>query len=520
MNTLTMRSVLFRRFVPGTVVGRTLAAIVVVKLILHAAAIWRYGYFRDELYYLASTDHLAWGYVDHPPLSITVLAVIRTLFGDSLLAVRFVPALAGAAVVIVTALIARSLGGGRFAQALAALSATMAPVFLAAAHYYSMNVFDELFWAVAALALLHALDRAEVKHWLVLGCILGIGFLNKISILWLCGGMFVGLALTSHRRVLVQPAVWIAALTDAAIASPHVLWQIAHGWPTLEFMRNAASIKMTDVSPLQFLLDQVLSMNPGAAPVWVAGLLFGLAGGARSPGRALAWMYVAVFALLVLAGRSRASYLAPAYPPLFALGGVAWERFTETRRGWIRPALAVLVAAFGLGIVPFALPVLPVDVFVRYQSAMGLAPRTKERQEMGLLPQQYADMFGWEEMAALAGEAYGRLTPEERAHCRIFGQNYGEAGAVDLFGRRRGLPPALSGHNSYWLWGPGDDRIDVLIIIGGTREDNARYFDQIEIVGQTRSPWAMPYERNLDISIARRPKADIRDLWPQLKKFV
>ena len=285
-------------------------------------------------------------------------------------------------------------------------------------------------------------------------------------------------------------------------------------------MRNATTIKMTDVSPVQFLLDQVVSMNPGAAPVWIAGLVFGLAGGARARGRVLASIYVAVFALLLLAGRSRASYLAPAYPSLLALGGVAWERFTAQRRLWLRPAIAVIVVGIGMPIVPFALPVLPVEVFVRYQNALGMAPRTEERQEMGALPQQYADMFGWEEMAALVGDAYERLTPEERAHCGIFGQNYGEAGAVDLFGRRRGLPPAMSGHNSYWLWGPGSDRIDVLIIIGGGREENARFFEEIEIVGQTTSPWSMPYERNLDISIARRPKVDMRRLWPTLKKFV
>ena len=494
-----------------------LAALVVCKLLLHASAITSYGYFRDELYYLASTPHLDWGYVDHPPFSIAVLAVVRALLGDSLPALRIVPALAGAAIIVVTVLIVRELGGRAFAQALAGLSVLMAPVFLAAAHYYSMNVFDELFWAVAVLALLHALDRTALPWWIVLGCILGVGFLNKISILWLCGGMFAGLALTSYRRLLLQPGVWVAALVGAAIGLPHVLWQIAHGWPTLEFMQNATRIKMNDVSPVQFLIDQVLSMNPGAAPVWVAGLFFGLA---ASRGRVLAWMYVSVFALLMLAGRSRASYLAPAYPALFALGGVAWERFTATGRVWIRPALASAVVAFGLVIMPLALPVLPVDVFVRYENALGLAPRTEERLDMGLLPQQYADMFGWEEMAALVGKAYDRLTPEERAHCGIFGQNYGEAGAVDLFGRRRGLPAAMSGHNSYWLWGPGSNRIDVLIIIGGGREENARFFEDIEIVGQTSSPWSMPYERNLDISIGRRPKVDLRTLWPSLKKFV
>ena len=497
-----------------------LALLVVCKLLLHISAMTAYGYFRDELYYLASTSHLDWGYVDHPPLSIGVLALVRSLLGDSLPALRIVPALVGAMLMIVTVLLTRELGGRAFAQGLAGLSVLMSPVFLAAAHYYSMNVFDQVFWAVAMLALLHALDRTDRKPWLVLGCILGLGFLNKISILWLCGGLFVGLALTSYRRLLVQPGVWIAALVGAVIAVPHLLWQLAHGWPTLEFMRNAANVKMNDVSLVQFLLDQLLSMNPAAAPVWLAGLFFGLAGGARSRGQVLAWMYVAVFVLLALAGRSRASYLAPAYPALFALGAVAWERFTEPGRAWLRPALAGVVVAVGLLIMPFALPVLPVDVFVRYQTALGMAPRTEERQQMGLLPQQYADMFGWEEMAALVGEAFDRLTPEERAHCGIFGQNYGEAGAADLFGRRRGWPPAISGHNSYWLWGPPGDRIDVLIIIGGRREENARFFEQIEIVGQTRSPWSMPYERNLDISIARRPKVDMRGLWPALKKFV
>jgi hypothetical protein len=497
-----------------------LALLVVLKLLVHTLALTSYGYFRDELYYLASTSHLDWGYVDNPPFSIGVLALVRAVLGDSLPAIRIVPALAGAAIVVVTAAITRELGGRRFAQGLAALVVVMSPVFLGTAQYYSMNVFDQLFWAAAALALLLALDRAEPKPWIVLGLILGVAFLNKISILWLCGGLFVGLALTSYRRVLFQRGIWIAALVALAAAAPHLLWQIAHGWPTLEFMRNATTIKMTDVSPVQFLLDQVLSMNPGAAPVWIAGLVFGLAGGARARGRVLASIYVAVFALLLLAGRSRASYLAPAYPSLLALGGVAWERFTAQRRLWLRPAIAVIVVGIGMPIVPFALPVLPVEVFVRYQNALGMAPRTEERQEMGALPQQYADMFGWEEMAALVGDAYERLTPEERAHCGIFGQNYGEAAAVDLFGRRRGLPPAMSGHNSYWLWGPGSDRIDVLIIIGGGREENARFFEEIEIVGQTTSPWSMPYERNLDISIARRPKVDMRRLWPTLKKFV
>ena len=236
----------------------------------------QYGYFRDELYYLASTDHLDWGYVDHPPLSIAILALIRAVFGDSLLALRVVPALVGVATVFVAGVIARQLGGGRFAQGLTALCVLMSPVFLGTAHYYSMNVFDQLFWAVAVLILLRALDEGRPRHWGMLGVVLGLGFLNKISILWLVAGMLVGLVFTPYRRVLREPWPWVGMLVAGVLSLPYLLWQTAHGWPTLEFMRNATTLKMVDVSPLRFVIDQVLSMNAGAAPVWIAGIAFGL----------------------------------------------------------------------------------------------------------------------------------------------------------------------------------------------------------------------------------------------------
>ena len=169
---------------------------------------------------------------------------------------------------------------------------------------------------------------------------------------------------------------------------------------------------------------------------------------------------------------------------------------------------------------PVARPVLEVDTFIRYQAALKMQPSTEERLEVGPLPQHYADMFGWEELAGLVETAYQRLTPKEQARCRVFGQNYGEAGAIDVIGRKLGLPRAMSGHNSYWLWGPGDFDGQVLIIIGGDREDNARFFEEIEIVGQTRNPYAMPYERGLDVSIARRPKGTLREAWPMLRHFI
>jgi 4-amino-4-deoxy-L-arabinose transferase-like glycosyltransferase len=496
---------------------RVLLLLAAAKLVLHFVAIEQYGYFRDELYYLASTEHLDWGYVDHPPLSIALLALVRALIGDSLPALRLLPALAGTATVILFGLLARQLGGGRFAQGLAALAALLSPVFLALNHYYSMNALDLLLWTVAALLLLRALEQDTLKPWLWLGVVLGAALLNKVSALWLGGGILVGLLLTPHRRVLRTPGPWLAAAIAGLIFLPHVLWQVRHDWPTVEFMRNATAQKMVDTTPLDFLVEQLRAMNLGAAPVWLAGLVYAFFPGGRR-GRVLVLIYVSVAALLVLGGRSRASYLAVAYAMVLPLGAVALERAAQPRV--LRGALVLLVALFGAVSLPFVLPVLPVRAFVRYQAALRRTPGTDERQAMGALPQQYADMFGWEELVGLVHRAYQRLTPEERAHCRVFGQNYGEAGAVDVLGRRLGLPRALSGHNSYWLWGPGEGDVDVIIIIGGNREDNAQYFEEIEIVGQTDSPWSMPYERGLDVSIARRPKVDVRAVWPQLRRYI
>jgi hypothetical protein len=493
----------------------------VVTLALQLSAITQYGYFRDELYYLASTEHLDWGYVEHPPLSIALLALVRYTLGDSLVALRLLPAIAGAATVLVTGLIARRAGGGRFAQGLACMAAMLCPVLLGTAHYYSMNVFDQLLWTVAIWLLLVTLRESTVTRWTWLGIVLGLGLLNKISMLWLGLGLVAGLVLTPHRRVLQTGGPFLTAAIAGAMFVPHLLWQVQNSWPTVEFMHNATAHKMVAVSWGQFVIGQILTMGPGNALVWVVGLGYALVARAAHPFRILAWIYLTVALLLLVGGRSRASYLAVAYPMLLALGATAWERATAGKdRWWMRVPVTAIVVALGLVAMPFALPVLKVDAFIGYQAALHMQPSTEERHRMGPLPQQYADQFGWPELAGLVATAYQRLTPEERRHARVFGQNYGEAGAIDVLGRKLGLPPAMSGHNSYWLWGPGNFDGSVLIIIGGDREDNAQFFEQIEIVGQTHSPYAMPYENGLDVSIARKPKVNLREAWAKVKKYI
>ncbi|HEY2954183.1 MAG TPA: glycosyltransferase family 39 protein [Candidatus Eisenbacteria bacterium] len=497
-----------------------LLALALAKLLLHFTAITRYGWFRDELYYLVCAQHPAAGYVDQPPLSIWILGLARLLFGDSLFAIRLLPALAGATTVFLTGRIARELGGGRFAQALAALAAVVAPVFLGTDHVYSMNSFDILLWTLAAFVTLRVLATGSPRHWLLLGAVLGLGLLNKVSVMWLMAGLGAGLLLSPQRAALRTRWPWCAGAIALLLFAPHLAWQVAHGWPTLEFMRNATGEKMRAVSPIAFFGSQALVMDPVALPLWLGGLLWLLFSRAGRQGRPLGVMYLAVAAFLIAGGRSRASYLAPAYVPLFAAGAVAFEALTATRPRALRAAAVALLVAAGAALVPFALPVVPVETYIRYARALHMAPSTEEHLSLGLLPQHYADMFGWEELVGEVEKAWRGLTPAEQAECSIFAQNYGEAGAITVLGRRRGLPPALSGHNNFWLWGPGRKSAEVMIVVGGDLADNQRAFRELTRVGIVRSRYAMPYEQDLPVYVGRGLRIPMRELWPMVRRYI
>jgi 4-amino-4-deoxy-L-arabinose transferase-like glycosyltransferase len=504
-----------RWLVPGSLLVPV--AFAGLKLLLHALAITNYGYFRDELYYIACSNHLAWGYVDQPPLSIAVLAVVRGVLGDSLVALRALPALTGAASVLLTGLIARDLGGGRFAQALACLCALLAPVWLAVDHFYSMNAFDTFFWSLSAWLLLRALDGNRLRWWAALGLVMGLGLLNKTSMLWFGGGVALGLVATGHRRVLRTPGPWLAATISAACFAPYVMWQWQNGWPTLEFMRNAAGGKMVRTGFLAFWSQQWLVMNPVTSPVWAIGLVALLA---HSRVRVVGIAFLAVSALLIASGSSRPNYLAVAYAPLFAAGAVAIARFAHAPgRAWLKPTtLAVLLLA-GAPVVPMGLPFLPVDRLVAYLQAVGMRPRPQEHTAEGDLPQVFADMFGWEDMVRRVARVFHGLPPDQRARCAIFTMNYGQAGAIDFFGPRYGLPPAISAHNNYWLWGPRGATGEVVIIVGGRRDDPHADFRSVVLADTTRCDHCMPYENGAPIFVCLGLNQPLSRRWLEIRHY-
>lgn len=491
------------------------------------AAITSYGYFRDELYYLACADHPAAGYVDQPPLSILFLSAWKSLFGDSLVALRTPPLLLGVAAVVLTALLARRLGGGRVAQGLAACAAAAAPVWIGMSRYYSMNAFDIFFWALSALLFAKILDldpaRGEpraTRLWIVLGAVLGLGLENKISVLWLGFGIFLGLVLTPARRWLSTPGPWVSGGIAALLFLPHVLWQVANGWPTVEFMRNATRGKYKAFPLSSLLREEILHFNLLAAPLWIAGLAWLLAARDGRGFRALGIVWAATLVILVANGNAKPEYLSPAFAPLLAAGGVAFERLLHRGRGvWPAGVYAGTITLNAALVVPFVLPVLPVTRYVAYAKALGVEPSTSEKKALGPLPQHYADMFGWPEMAGTIAGVWRSLPEADRAKTAVYVYNYGEAAAVDLFGKRLGLPPALCAHNNYFLWGTRGQKPEIFLVFGGRREGPERVFESVEAGAVFTNPWVMPYESGRTVWICRGLKMPFAEIWPGEKNF-
>lgn len=479
----------------------------------------RGGIFRDELYYLACSEHLGLGYVDQPPLVGYIAWLARHLFGESLPGLRFLPALAAGGTVALTAGMARRLGGGRFAVSLAAVLAALAPVYVSLCGILSMNAFDVLLWAAGFFLLLRVLDRQAPRDWLLFGLVAGIGLENKLSMGFLGAGVAAGLLLAREWQHFRRPWLWLGGTLALLLFLPHLVWQGVHGWPAREFMANAMGSKNASLSLSDYMRAWTLQMNPAAVPVVLAGLVFLLVLPAGKPYRALGWASLVILGLL-LSQRSKPYYLSPLFTLLFATGSVVASQVTAPRRlGWLRVVLLVACIGVGLALTPRAKPLLPTDTYVAYAARLGLSMPADENHEMGRLPQFFADRIGWRELAETVARVAGTLTPEERQGLCVFGQNYGQAGAIDFYGPSLGLPKALSGHNSYFLWGPRGCRGDVIIVIDDDLESLLEVFESAELATTYTCQDCMPYENNKPIWIARRLKLPLEKLWPEVRHY-
>jgi len=480
-----------------------------VKLLVHLYAGRHYGYFVDELYYLACSKHLDWGYVDQPPLIAVLTRLMRAILGDSLLAIRFLPAVAGAAEVLLTAAITRELGGGEFAQGLAALAVLVSPAILVGNSLLTMNAYEPLFWMTCAWLLIRIVKTGNAKLWLWFGVVAGLGLENKYSMLIFGVGIVVGLLLSPERRWLWSPWMWAGGAVAFVLFLPNLLWNVQHQFPFLELQANIRrSGRDVPLNPLTFLTQEILVMNPLSLPVWIAGLWFYFSPKGRQF-RALGWAWVFT-AVVIMTLSPRVYYLFPVFPILFAAGAVVWP--------WRLRWWPVLMTAVAVVTAPIVIPVLPPETYIRYTKAIHLDQPRIETHRLGPLPQIYADQFGWPEMAETVARVYNSLPAEIRPKTAIFAQNYGQAGAIDFFGPKYGLPPAISGHQNYWIWGPRGYTGESVIVMAGRPDDLQRRFASFEKVAHVEHPYSMPYE-HFDVYYCRGLKQALNEIWPQVKNW-
>jgi hypothetical protein len=477
-----------------------IGGLALAKLTLHLATNGLYDFHRDSLYYLDSARHPAWGYVDYPPVTPMVARLSLWLFGPSVWGLRLWPSLAGTMMVVLTALIARELGGGRFARILAAIGALTSPALLGSNWLFQTVTLDQLMWLLSFWLAARLVRTHDRRLWLALGVTLGVGLETKYTVVALIAGLGVGTLLTPLRRDLATPWPWMGLGLTLLIFLPNLLWQAASGWPSIEYTLNHKSVQSVDFSPLTFLAEQVGLIGPLAIPLWLAGLYWLMSVPSR---RLLGIAAVVPFVIYLFVGKSY--YVGPLDPLLLSAGSCGLEMWTRRRATWLRPAIAVALVAQALVLLPLALPVLP--------------EATMARSALPELRKDFADTVGWHDLVAQVASVYDALPPDERANAVILTNNYGEAGAIDTYGRSLGLPTAVSGELTYYYWKPS--RLDgPVIAVGLDPSFLATLFYECSQVGTISNSYGLHNEEfGAPISVCRQPRLPLDQLWPKLKAF-
>lgn len=504
--------------------GWAILSIALLQFILHLWTNAHDNFFRDELYYMAAAQHLSAGYVEFPPMVALLAAFERAVFGSTVVALRLLPAVAAVVIVLLTADLAAQLGGGPLTQVLAAVAVAFCPVFIGSSGIFTMDPFDQLWWTAAAWMLVRLIRQQQPRMWLAFGVVAGIGLLTKLTIGFFVIALLAGLLLSGQRKILFNRWLIFGGLIAVVMLSPYLAWQATHGFPVLEYTKAYSSGKTFQATFVQYFGQQVLTTNPFALPLWLTGLFFLFFAASMRPYRAFAWAYLFLYIFFFLQ-EAKFYWLSPAYPMLFASGSFARQRWAESARRagslrWVQPAYIGVLLVTGLFLVPFAIPVLPTETFIKFNNSLGSPGQVKtENLTEGVLPQSYADRQGWREMVNSVKAAYDTLTPQEKAEACIFASNYGEAGAVDFYGPALGLPRAISGHNSYFIWGPQGCTGKVLITINVKLADLTSGFDSVQPAGSTSCMYCMPFENHAPIFIARGLKAPLGGAWPQVKDY-
>jgi 4-amino-4-deoxy-L-arabinose transferase-like glycosyltransferase len=466
-----------------------------LKLGVTMAVAYRYGWHRDELYYLASSHHLAFGYVDYPPIVPLLAAADQAIAPGSLIALRLLPALAGTGVLILTALIARELGAGSRAQAWAALAVLLSPMFIGGNLMFQTVAFDELMWAVALFVFARLLRDGDRRQWIALGLVIGLGLETKFTIAALPVAMFLGILASQHRGMLATPWPWLGFAVVVLLFLPNLAWQATHDWISVQY---TISHRGNTDGPVAYWLQQLLLFNPLFLVPAIAGLIT-----LRRDPRFAPLVYAVIgVELIFFAAGGKAYYPAPIYPVIYAAGATWLDQRMRSPVGLT--AFAAASIALILVLLPIGLPVLPAQAMV----SMKLWQTRKD----------YADMIGWPELAQQTAQVYQALPANEKTNAIILTQNYGEAGAIDYYGPELGLPGAVSPHLTYWYWAPPHLDPSTVVLVGFSPDVASRYFaDCRQAATVSNSLGIHNDEFGAPILVCTSPRRPLWQVWGSLQ---
>jgi hypothetical protein len=478
-----------------------------------------YGFHRDELLYLAMGDHFDLFRMQFPPVIAGLAQTARALPIDALAAIHLLAALAGATLPILTATICRDLGGGRRAQDLAALAVLAAPLFLRAGALFQPVVFEQVWWCLAAVALVKLLAGRDRRWWLVVGAAVGVSALTKFTVVLLGAGLLVAIAFSPLRQDLGTRWPWLAMALAGILALPSLTGQITWDWPFFAQARALQATQLGHFDRLGFLVGQFLMLGPGG-PLWLIGLVGLLAARTLRPFRPVGVLALVVF-LLLLATHGKDYYFGPLHPPLIAAAATIMGNWLEERgRGPLFAGAVAFLVLGGLVLLPLGVPLLPPERMARYAAALGVTRATRTNYGRTLpLPQDFADMTGWQEQVATVATVYRSLPLPDQGRAAILGNNYGRTAAVALFGRELGLPYPISRHGDFYHWGTGGRSGEVTIIIGGTTSQWQGNWEDVSEVARSRNPWGVDEEQSVPIFVCRRPRLDLPTLFRRLGPY-
>lgn len=500
------------RWASGPAIVLYLAAF---KLIFQLLCASRYGYSGDELYYASCSEHLDWGYIDHPPLIDLTMFIARHLFGDSMIGIRTLPALFGAALTWVVGTSARELGGGRFAQALAAIAVIATPFYMTLFHILHLSAIEPLIWGVCTYLAIKSVKRNDPRYWVWIGTLWGLGLENKYSTALYAAAVSCGLLLTPARKFLAKREFWIGLLIGGLIFLPNLIWLMRHHFPFLKWQKEIAA-RGDNLKPGSIdFVSQELILTGLTCIVCLAAIDFFFFRESGKSYRFVGWAFVILFAFFVVTG-SKVYYAVPLYATVFSGGAVLIEELTAERWRRFRTVIVVLLIATAAVLAPCFVPILRIDRVVSYQKLLRLRLpiRTETRMLGSELPFWFAQEMGYEELAAAVANVFEGFPAEERARAGILTNDYAPAGAVDLIGRKYGLPRAICTQLSFHTWGPGNYTGQTLVLVGHLiRGDECTQY----VSGpRVAAPYALS---DLTVNVCRGPKFDLAKRWSKLPYY-